>query len=371
LQSLGKQDELLANLHAAEKLARALDDPQRLGQLYGYLANYYSWCGDFERAVAAGQHSLTLAQAAGHADTQVTAKFSLGLAHCHLGNYAQAIALSRALIDELVGDRLYAFAGMNVVQSSNVRGVLLCCLAEQGAFAEGSPYEEEMMHIAESAKHAGTLMRACLASGRFYLRQGEFDIALSRLERALEYCQVSNVMLWSPVVASHLGYALARTGHLDDGPRLLEQAISQAASAQQMLFHTPAVVHLGEAYLLAGRVDEAWVSATRALELARAHKERAHQAWAWWVQGEVAACAEPASTEQSVALYQQALARAEELQMRPLQAHCHLGIGTAYSRTGHVKLARRELTTAHALYQAMDMTFWHRQAETARSQIAS
>jgi class 3 adenylate cyclase/DNA-binding winged helix-turn-helix (wHTH) protein/tetratricopeptide (TPR) repeat protein len=371
LQSLGKQDELLANLQEAERLAKALDDPQRLGQLYGYLTNYHSWCGNFERAVAAGQQSLTLGQAAGHADTQVTAKFGLGLAHCHLGNYTLAMTLCRALIDELVGDRLYAFTGMNVVQSSNVRGVLLCCLAEQGAFAEGSPYEEEMMRIAESAKHAGTLTRACLASGRFYLRQGEFDIALSRLERALEYCQVSNIMLWWPVVASHLGYALARTGHLDDGLRLLEQAISQAAAAQQMLFHTPAVVHMSEAYLLAGRIDEARVSATRALELARAHQERAHQAWAWWVQGEVAACAGPASCEQSVALYQQAFARAEELQMRPLQAHCHLGIGTVYSRTGDAAQARRALTTAHALYQAMDMTFWRRQAETALSHLAS
>jgi class 3 adenylate cyclase/tetratricopeptide (TPR) repeat protein len=278
LISLGNLDAYLVNLHAAEKLAQTLGDPHRLLKIYDYLINYYTWRGDCERAVAVGQHSLTLAQATGDVDALVTAKFGLSLAHYCLGDYAQAMAFSRALISDLVGDRLYERGLMTVVQSANARGVLLYCLAEQGAFAEGRPYEEEMMRIAESSQHAGTLMRIYFASGRFYIRQGEFDIARARFEHALEYCQASNIMLWWPAVAAHLGYALARTGHLDDGLPLLEQAIAQAAAAQQMLFHTPAVVHMSEAYLLAGRVDEARVSATRALELAQAHKERAHQA---------------------------------------------------------------------------------------------
>ncbi len=371
LQALGRHDALLANLYAAEKLAQTLDDAQRLGQIYGYLSNYYYWRGDFERALAVSQHSLTLAQATGHTDALVTARFNLSLAHCFLGNYPQAMALSRALIDELVGDRLYEHATMTVVQSANARGMLLFCLVEQGAFAEGHTCEEEMRRIAESSQHAGTLMRTYFVSGRFYLRKGEFAIARSRLEQALEYCQVANITLWWPAVAAHLGYALARTGHLDQGLALLEQAISQAASAQHMLYYTPAVVHMSEVYLLADRVDEAWISATRALECAHAHKERAHQAWAWWVQGEVASGSGLMSTAQIVALYQQALARARALHMCPLQAHCHLGLGTMYGRTGHTEQARRELTTAHALYQAMDMPFWCRQADNTLSHLAS
>jgi tetratricopeptide (TPR) repeat protein len=210
-------------------------------------------------------------------------------------------------------------------------------------------------------------MRVYFGSARFYLRKGEFDIARSRLERALEYGQVSNLTLWWPAISAHLGYALARTGHLDEGLPLLEEAISQAASAQQMLFHTPAVVYMSEAYLLAGRIDEAQVYATRALDLARAQKERAHQAWAWWVQGEVDACSGRASTEQITVSYQRALARAEALQMRPLQAHCRLGLGAMYSRSGKVDVARRELSMAREAYQAMDMAFWRRQAESALS----
>ena len=56
--------------------------------------------------------------------------------------------------------------------------------------------------------------------------------------------------------------------------------------------------------------------------------------------------------------------------MRPLQAHCHLGLGTLYLKTGLQEPARAELTTALALYRAMDMTFWLPQVEAALAQVS-
>jgi antitoxin VapB len=44
--------------------------------------------------------------------------------------------------------------------------------------------------------------------------------------------------------------------------------------------------------------------------------------------------------------------------MRPLQAHCHLGLGTLYTRTGQREQARAALSMAIGLYRAMDMHFW-------------
>jgi hypothetical protein len=38
--------------------------------------------------------------------------------------------------------------------------------------------------------------------------------------------------------------------------------------------------------------------------------------------------------DQAATPYRQALALAEEVGMRPLQAHCHLGLGTLCARTG-------------------------------------
>ena len=64
------------------------------------------------------------------------------------------------------------------------------------------------------------------------------------------------------------------------------------------------------------------------------------------------------------------LALAEELGMRPLQAHCHLGLGTLYARTGQRQQAQAELSTAIELYRAMTMTFWLPETEAALAHLA-
>ena len=85
--------------------------------------------------------------------------------------------------------------------------------------------------------------------------------------------------------------------------------------------------------------------------------------------GEIAARCEPLESEQAEAYYRQALTLAEELGMRPLQAHCHRGLGTLYVATGQREQARPALTTAIALYRDMEMTFWLPQTEVALAQV--
>jgi tetratricopeptide (TPR) repeat protein len=129
------------------------------------------------------------------------------------------------------------------------------------------------------------------------------------------------------------------------------------------------MLKMGEAYLLAGRVVEAHRLAERALALARDRKERGHQAWALRLWGEMAAHHDPPTFASATAHYRQALAIAEELGMRPLQAHCHHALGTLYATVGQREQARTALATAIALYRAMDMTFWLPQAEAALTQM--
>ena len=100
----------------------------------------------------------------------------------------------------------------------------------------------------------------------------------------------------------------------------------------------------------------------------RARQEVAHQAYALHLLGDIAARREPPEIEPAEAHYQHALALAEALGMRPLQAHCHYGLGTLYSQTGRAALARAALSTAIEMYRAMDMTFWLPQAEAALAQ---
>jgi hypothetical protein len=57
--------------------------------------------------------------------------------------------------------------------------------------------------------------------------------------------------------------------------------------------------------------------------------------------------------------------------MRPLQAHCHRGLGRLFTTLGQAERARSELATAIAMYQSMDMTFWLPQTEAALAQVAA
>ena len=59
------------------------------------------------------------------------------------------------------------------------------------------------------------------------------------------------------------------------------------------------------------------------------------------------------------------MALATELEMRPLVAHCHLGLGTLYRRRGDRVKAQKHLMTAAGMYREMDMGFWLARAESA------
>ena len=47
--------------------------------------------------------------------------------------------------------------------------------------------------------------------------------------------------------------------------------------------------------------------------------------------------------------------------MRPLTAHCHLGLGKLYRRIGETEHARENLTIAMTMYREMEMNFWLKQ----------
>jgi uncharacterized protein HemY len=82
-----------------------------------------------------------------------------------------------------------------------------------------------------------------------------------------------------------------------------------------------------------------------------------------WLLAEIASRRDPTEVEKIEGYYRQALALAEELGMRPLVAHCHLGLGKLYRRTGKHQEAQEHLTTATTMYREMDMWFWLEQAE--------
>jgi hypothetical protein len=150
---------------------------------------------------------------------------------------------------------------------------------------------------------------------------------------------------------------------------LLDQTLEHVATGGRFYYHAHVLIELCEALLLVSRVGDAGTLASHLLDLSRTHTGGGYQAHAYRFLGEVTRHREPPDVEQATAHYRQSLVLAEELGMRPLLAHCHLGLGTLFATTGRAEQARVELDTAMTLSRAIDVTLWLPQVEAAMAQV--
>ena len=125
---------------------------------------------------------------------------------------------------------------------------------------------------------------------------------------------------------------------------------------------------MGRAALLLDRLDEAQRLGERALTYSPFRQS--DEAHARHLLGDIASHPDRFDAESAEAHYCKALALAEPRGMRPLVAHCHLGLGKLYRRTGRREQAHEHLGIATTMYREMDMQFWLDQAETEMKAMA-
>jgi tetratricopeptide (TPR) repeat protein len=319
--------------------------------------------GMHDQAVAAAQRTLALATAGGHGILHALANLQLGLTYHVQGDYRRAIHCLGQTVASLDGAQPREGFGAVYLPAVNSRSLLARCHAELGMFAAGRAFGDEGLQIAEAVTHPASLMVASHGVGLLALRQGDLSNALPRLERALGICQEGDRANFFYQVAAALGEAYTLGGRVADAVSLLMQALEQTVALDLVGFQVFCCLPLGEAQMWAGRLEEAQALAARALALAHEHQERGHQAYALRLLGEIAAQREPPEHTRAQAHYREALTLAEELGMRPLQVHCHRGLGMLYATTGQREQARTALSTAIDMYRAMDMAFWRHQAQ--------
>jgi tetratricopeptide (TPR) repeat protein len=360
---------ILVHLREAEALAVAIDDHRRLGHISGFLSVHFRNIGVYDEAIASAQRALALATASGDAIVYALANLFLGAAYWAQGDYRQAIDCLGQTVASLHGSQRRERLGQANLPYVQALAFLAASHAELGRFAEGRALGEEGLQIAETVAHPSSLMWASYGIGLLFLRQGDLHKALPRLERAMGICQEAELPLFVPRMAAALGAAYTLSGRIADAVALLTQAMEQTTATDMAGFQALCRLPLGEAHLLAGCLEEAQALAEHALALARERQERGNQAYALRLLGDIAAGRKPLERKPAEAHYRQALILAEELEMRPPQAHCHFGLGTLYAMLGLREQAHTELSAAVTLYRTMDMTFWLPQAEAALGQV--
>jgi tetratricopeptide (TPR) repeat protein len=367
LQSL--TGRILAYLHEAEALAAALDDHRRLAQVSLFLSRSFTAMGAYDQAIASSQRVLASAAASGDIVLHAQVNQRVGIAYAYQGDYRRAIDCYRQTMASLDGPRRHERFGLAVLPAVSSRAWPAWCHAELGTFAEGRVLGEEGLRIAEAGGHPASLAVALWGSGLLALRQGDLPRALPLLERGAGLCQDTDLSAYFPRIAAALGAAYTLAGRVADAVALLTPATEQIIATAIVEVQALCRLSLGEAHLLAGCLEEAYAHAEGALALAYEHQERGNQAYALRLLGEIHAYHQPPEAELAEAKYRQALALADELGMRPLQAHCHHGLGRLYRQAGRAPQARAALSAAIELYRAMEMTFWLPQAETALAAV--
>jgi tetratricopeptide (TPR) repeat protein len=364
LSQLGEARPMLERLREAETLAEQLNDDRRRGRVCAFMANLHGQLGEPDEALASGTRALEIAGQLGDLRLRILATSYLGDAHYFHGEYERVVELATDNLAALPADWVYESFGVIVPPSVYDRCRLVVSLAELGRFAEAAERDAEAIVLAEPYHHSATIGWTHLGAARVHLLKGDWAKAHSRIEQGIAVLRSGNVLVYLPGAVAHSAWALAQVGEASEALNRVREGEQLVERRAARGFGAHAAYHaLGRACLLLGRLDEARRLGHLAIESSPRHPGFA--AHALHLLGDIATHLDWFDAESGEAHYRQALTLAEPRGMRPLVAHCHLGLGHLSRRTGNHAQAREHLTTATTMYREMDMRYWLSQAEQA------
>jgi class 3 adenylate cyclase/tetratricopeptide (TPR) repeat protein len=324
------------------------------------------WMGDHEHAVRAAQRELGAVSIVGAAWSMplvAAMHLRLGQAHHSLGQYARAVEPLRKNVELLAGDLVHDRCLMAGLPSVFSRAWLAYCLAEQGEFGEALAIGEEAIRIAETWDPGFSRVVGCAGLGNVCVVKGDFARAVAILEPGLPREPDDAAGRMWPFAAAALGAAYTHLGRAGEALPLLEEVVERAAAMKLKANQSLRLARLAEAHLRAGRPESAYPIAAQALDLAQEHRERGHEAHVLRLLAAIELAREARALERAEEGYRKALALADSLGMRPLQAHCHHGLGHLHRRRGDAEAAAAAVAAARDLFRATDMTYWLHETE--------
>jgi len=370
LLPLGEFGQLAEALQIAERSAAALGDHRRQARASIYIGNLHYTRAEHEAALHSLGRAHALGEALGDVGLQAVADTYLGFVQCARSDFVQGGKLLRRAKDALIGDLASQRFGQVMLPSIAGRAFLAWGLSEIGEFETALETGEEALRLAESGGQPSDVLIATWGAGVAYARRGWTERAILLLEQSLDVCRQVGLPLYFHYIGAALGLAYALGGDAHHAIAILEDTVAHDRRMGMMPNHALTLVSLGDTYMMAGRLDDAAAQAEQALAIARAGKELGHEAYAFRLMGEIARRQSAPSEEVAERHYHDALALATGLGMRPLVAHCHLGLAKLYRSTGKRDQAQEHLTTATAMYREMDMDFWLKQAEAELHHLA-
>ena len=314
-----------------------------------------------------GTRALAIAQLLDDLDLRALSTSYLEQAHFYRGEYERVVELGTANLAALPVDWVDEHFETGRIPTRVVdRMYLVMSLAHLGRFPEAAEHEGEMIQLGETTQRVFPVVHAYSAVGTLHLIKGDWAKARSPMEHAIAALRAGNVVAQRTLVIASSAWALAQLGEatealhrLREGDQLLESETTKGSTSSGWACYA-----LGRSHLLLGRLDDARDLGDRLVE--PSSSQVGITAHALHLLGDIAIHPDRFDAERGETHYRRALALAEPRGMRPLVAHCHLGLGKLNRRIGNRDQAREHLTNATAMYREMDMRFWLEQAEANR-----
>jgi len=364
IHTLGEVERALGLMREAMSLAERLGDETRMGKVSLALGVGLWMMGHSDEAQGPVYRALAIAESTDEAPLRYLARAQLARLHHDRGDYQKAVDALRESVSSLEGAPGAPILGLPTPQVMINTAYLGWSLAELGEFAEATRRTEELLRRAEAIGNPLAVIQACMGVGIVHVRQGNAPAAMRPLEQGLQVCyRFGLTALNFHGVAASLGAAYALANRTAEAIPLLRKVADQSASMKLISDHLLGAIPLAKVWLDTDRTEDAAQLGRQALDLARKHKQRGHEVYALRLLGEVAARRGPADVGEAETHYRGAIGLANELGMRPLAAHGHLGLGKLYRRAGQRAAAQEHLTIAAGMYREMDMPFWLEQAE--------
>jgi tetratricopeptide (TPR) repeat protein len=315
---------------------------------------------ELDEALVTGTRALEIARRLEDPELGVIATSNLKQVHYYRGEYRHVFQFTADNFEAPSVSAAHQYFGMGALPSVFGRAYPIMSFAEIGRFTEAAKQAAEAIRIAESTEHAHTIGWAYYAACMLHVLKGDWAEARSSIERGMAMLRTGNVADLLPWAVAASAWVLAQLGEINEALNRVSEAktlLEQQAKLGLVGCHCGwAYYAVSRACLLLGWVDEARRLGDRAVESSR--RQPGFTAHARCLLGDIETHSDRFDVEAGAAHYRDSLALAQLHGMRPLVAHCHLGLGKLYRRIGEAEHTRENFTTAMTMYREMEMGFW-------------
>jgi tetratricopeptide (TPR) repeat protein len=152
-------------------------------------------------------------------------------------------------------------------------------------------------------------------------------------DRLLDVCATHDLDAYASRIMAGLGRTMARLGQVKEGLALLEKAVALDEIAEPQITRSLTLIAYVEALVLAGEFDKALETVIDLVRRTKSLGERGAEAHACWLAAAIHA-SQAADFAAGEAMIETATSIANELELLPLLAHCHLTRADVQRRAG-------------------------------------